>query len=332
MRNISQRALGGIEIGLPPFAEQRRIVETLEDHLSRLDAGSQTVAANLRRLKLLRTRLIADVTSQPHPSMMPTTVGSIARRVRNGIFVSRPSSDPIGVPILRIGAVRPMSLDLTDLRYTGLSANSDEISSSLLESGDLLFTRYNGNPEYVGACAVVPDGIGLLTYPDKLIRVAVDLARANPRYVALVCSAGNSRHFIRQSVKTTAGQAGISGRELKAVPLELPDLAEQQRRIDQFDEADRALIHLDTSLGFSFQRAAHLRRALLAEAFSGRLAPQDPAEKPASELLARIEAERASLATGKAKPVRRARTTATTARAPKETTTVPVGVQEELPL
>jgi type I restriction enzyme S subunit len=133
-------------------------------------------------------------------------------------------------------------------------------------------------------------------------------------------------------VKTTAGQAGISGRELKAVPLELPDLAEQQRRIDQFDEADQALTHLDASLRFAFQRATRLRRALLAEAFSGRLVPQDSADESALELLARIEAERASLATSQAKSVRRARTASTTVRAPKETTTVPVGVQEELPL
>lgn len=39
-------------------------------------------------------------------------------------------------------------------------------------------------------------------------------------------------------------------------------------------------------------RAQQLARSLLAEAFAGRLVPQDPNDEPASELLARIRAER----------------------------------------
>jgi type I restriction enzyme, S subunit len=40
MRNISQEALTSIEVQIPPLAEQDRIVAALEDHLSRVDAGS----------------------------------------------------------------------------------------------------------------------------------------------------------------------------------------------------------------------------------------------------------------------------------------------------
>jgi type I restriction enzyme S subunit len=202
-------------------------------------------------------------------------------------------------------------------------------SHALLNPGDLLFTRYNGNPEYVGSCAVVPDGIESLTYPDKLIRVTVDQSYANPRYVALACSAGKSRDFIRQAVKTTAGQAGISGRDLKVVPLELPELAEQQRRVEKFDEAQRGLLRLGHALTLASKRSESLRRSLLAEAFAGKLVLQHPADEPVVELLKRIEAERDS----EPKTSRtRKPPTAKKMIDPPKTAIVPMGIQEELAL
>jgi type I restriction enzyme, S subunit len=49
------------------------------------------------------------------------------------------------------------------------------------------------------------------------------------------------------------------------------------------------------AVGQARQRAAALRRSLFAEAFAGRLVPQDPADEPASILLERIGVERAAL-------------------------------------
>src|SRR5206468_2698975 len=101
---------------------------------------------------------------------------------------------------------------------------------ALLAGGDLLYTRYNGNAELVGACAVVPGDAGALTYPDKLIRAVPDRQRVDPSFLALACTFGAGRQQIRSSVKTTAGQAGISGRDLKSVMIRVPEL-EIQRRV-----------------------------------------------------------------------------------------------------
>ena len=40
------------------------------------------------------------------------------------------------------------------------------------------------------------------------------------------------------------------------------------------------------------RRAERLRQSILKEAFAGRLVPQDPADEPASDLLARIRRDR----------------------------------------
>ncbi len=56
----------------------------------------------------------------------------------------------------------------------------------------------------------------------------------------------------------------------------------------KLSEADQ----LDQTIATSLQQAETLRQSILKKAFSGQLVPQDPNDEPASELLARIKAER----------------------------------------
>lgn len=260
-------------IPLPDMTVQRRIVEVLEEHLSRLDAAKELVHLGMLRARSLVVSAIEEALGVAGGE--PMTINQLAQSVRNGIFVSRPKVNGEGVAILRIGAVRSLALELTDLRYSERTEEELRAEGALLSSGDLLFTRYNGNPRYVGACAVVPDLRHPLTYPDKLIRVVLDRKLANPEFVALACSAGAGRAQIHNAVKTTAGQAGISGRDLKAVCIRVPEVGIQDEIVGTVRKQLDAVRSLQGSLSDGVRRATGLRRALLHAAFSGRLAIKD---------------------------------------------------------
>jgi type I restriction enzyme S subunit len=195
------------------------------------------------------------------------TLDDVAKSVRNGIFVSRPGTDPNGVPILRIGAVRPLRLDLSDLRYSGETVEELRAVDRLALPGDLLFTRYNGNPELVGSCAVVPASAPDLTYPDKLIRARIDRRLALPEFLAYAFSWQRTRAQVREHVKTTAGQAGIAGGELKKILLPLPPLEEQRRIVAVLDEQLSRLDAAEQSLGHAGHRIALTVRVLLDQYF-----------------------------------------------------------------
>lgn len=266
--NLTHDRFVKLPVPVPPIDEQRRIIDLLEDHLSRLDATDASLLTASRRASALHwgavTRAVAEFGGPE------VRLGEIAQ-VKNGIFVSRPGTEVNGVPIIRIGAVRPLALDLSDLRYSGRSAEDLADSDGLLRADDLLFTRYNGNPRFVGACAVVPSGVFPLTYPDKLIRGRIDDPDAIPDFVAMACSVGSARAQIQAAVKTTSGQAGISGKDLKGVRLRLPGRAEQQEAIRAASEVAAGSTRLDQELKAIRSRGAGLRRALLTSAFSGRL-------------------------------------------------------------
>lgn len=122
----------------------------------------------------------------------------------------------------------------------------------------------------------------------------VDRSVAEPSFIAIALSTGPGRRAIEERRKTTAGQVGIAGSELKKVPVPIPLLDEQRWIVA---EAERQLSIVDAlavQISRTFRRSGALRRSILEQAFTGTLVPQDPSEEPASVLLERIAAERAA--------------------------------------
>jgi type I restriction enzyme, S subunit len=177
------------------------------------------------------------------PGWAWTTLGEVALSVKNGIFISRPGLEPNGVPILRISAVRESKLNLSDIRYSERTEEDLAQHDALALEGDILFTRYNGNADYVGVGAIVSPGTPPLTYPDKLIRVRLNRQLVDPRYVAYVFATPSVRAKVHAVCRTTAGQVGISGRSLQAIHFPISPLAEQRRIVVTLEEH---LSHLDS--------------------------------------------------------------------------------------
>jgi len=298
IKHLPQEKLRLVRVPLAPRPEQERIVAGIEEHLSLLDAANSAVASARRRLAQLRFSVLEHVSAGDW-AVRP--LGEVLVSLRNGCFVSRPKIAPPGLAILRISAVRPLALDTSDIRYA-----PGEVVRSVdykVKSGDLLFTRYSGNPDYVGACAVVPAAAAGLLHPDKLIRGVPNPGLVLSDWVALVMSSGRGRREIEQRLKTTAGQVGISGSQLKTVPVPLPPLSTQSDRIAAWLTSAAAVSQLQKELDAARARVFAARRSILAAAFSGKLVPQDPDDEPASVLLGRIRDQRAG-----AMPARRTRT------------------------
>ncbi len=280
---LKWRQMQEYEIPLPPIDEQARIVAAIEEHFSRLDAVHSALEAAQLKLDAMLLSVLRETCSGSWPE---TALSELIVSLKNGVFVSRPSLGPPGKPIYRISAVRPLNLRVSDVRYA--HPVPDKADSYAVDAGDLLFTRYSGNPQYVGAAAVVtPEGAGVL-HPDKLIRVVADQEKVLPEWIAAYVAAGKGRSEIEKRLKTTAGQVGISGSQLKTVPIAVPPLSYQEMAAARIglilDEQERIRQQL-SELALKEQA---LRRSILADAFSGRLVPQDPNDEPASALLDRI--------------------------------------------
>jgi type I restriction enzyme, S subunit len=226
--------------------------------------------------------------AQLPPGWASTTLGEVATRIRNGIFASRPTAGPDGVPILRISSVRPGALDLDDRRFVQ-DLEDGRAEDFFLAKGDLLFTRYNGSRHLVGICARVPEDPGPLLHPDKLIRVTVPDELADTRFLEYYMASAAVRDHLEPRIRTTAGQSGIAGPDVRTIPVLLPPRAEQERivrileqHLPLVDQTVRDLV----VLGDRLERA---RRVVIRSACIGRLRPQGLSDGDAvSELRAAL--------------------------------------------
>lgn len=214
---------------------------------------------------------------------------AIAQSVRNGISVKPDEIGPL--KILRISAVRPMAFDLNDFRH--ITDPDGRMEDYRLERGDLVFTRYNGSRDYVGVSAMYR-GDGTHVYPDKLIRCRIDSNIINPAYLEAATNCGESRSHVEGRIRTTAGQSGVSGSDIKTIPVPICSPTEQAEIVRILDARLDAVDALNKEIDTNLFRAEALRQSILKKAFSGQLVPQDPDDEPAATLLQRIRAEKTS--------------------------------------
>ncbi len=88
-----------------------------------------------------------------------------------------------------------------------------------------------------------------------------------------------------------AGRPHLSFDQLESTAIPLPPLKEQVEIADVIEVRISKIDAMQAEIDRSLRRAARLRQAILKAAFEGRLVPQNAEDEPASELLARIQAE-----------------------------------------
>ena len=163
--------------------------------------------------------------------------------------------------VLRIPNVIGGNIDIADLKFGPLTEK--EKSKLKLQQGDIIFVRTNGNPEYVGRCAVFN-----LTrdfyFASYLIRARCDLKRVNPVFLAAYLRTPDGRRSMQPSIRTTAGQYNVSIEGLEDVQIIIPPLSLQNKVVASIKAADcLRSVHSE-----SLRQAEHLFQTLLNRAFA----------------------------------------------------------------
>jgi type I restriction enzyme S subunit len=124
-----------------------------------------------------------------------------------------------------------------------------------------------------------------------------------------MCNAPQPRTWLTPHIKSAAGQHGISGGDLKKLPIPLPKLDDQIVLARQLGGEFNRTDELVKQASGARRLIEHLDQSILAKAFKGEFVPQDPNDEPASVLLERIKAERVAneIATNEKQPRRNVR-------------------------
>jgi type I restriction enzyme, S subunit len=269
IRRVVLRSLRKIRIPVPPLDEQRRIVDILEDHLSRLDVAKASVRTARTRLKKLRESWLSVHLGDPADHEVHR-LGDCLLESRGGWSRSQkhlvPASD--GVPYLKMNNIRRAgTLDLDGVVHVRADAN--ELNRYGIRHGDVLFNSKNSG-DLIGKTAVATEAVEGWTFNENIMRLRFD-ARLEPAFVGLWFLAPRMRRQIMKAASASTNVAAVYKHHLIEMTIWMPDLAEQRRLVDESDELADGSALLDAELSAAAARSGNLRRAVLAAAFSGRL-------------------------------------------------------------
>ncbi|WP_063838621.1 restriction endonuclease subunit S [Micromonospora haikouensis] len=326
MRNISQQALLSLQLPVPPLVEQRRVVIAVEEQISRLVVGDDLLVKQLLRLRGLKKRLLVE--SVPLSGNAGWRIVTVAEAGRVDLGRQRHPdwhTGPHMRPYLRVANVFEDRIDTTDVMEMDFPPAVFE--KFRLERGDILLNE-GQSPELLGRPALyrgIPEEVA---FTNSLLRFRAGPG-VDPEWALLVFRRHMHAGRFSREVRITTNIAHLSASRFKSVEFPIPPLAEQREIVARVSEQLAGVDRLIEAIERARRQSVALRASLLAEAFAGRLVAQDPDDEPASELLARIRAERAASIP---KQRTRSRRTAKELPAPATRVTGDDYQQEALPL
>jgi type I restriction enzyme, S subunit len=295
--NISQAIIKDFPVALPPLNEQRRIVAKLDSLFARSRRAREELErvaglCDRYRRSVLAAAVSGDMTqewrqSQKLPELETVLLSEVALDFSYGSSSKSYLSGT--VPVLRMGNIQNGLLDWTDLVYTSDPA---EIEKYKLQEGDVLFNRTN-SPELVGKTCLYK-GEREAIYAGYLIRIRCSL-RLLPEFLTYLLNSPAGRHYCWKVKTDGVSQSNVNAKKLGAFTFELPSVEEQKEIVLRVEKCFNAIAQLEAEYQKALKLCDRLDQAILTQAFSGKLVPQDPTDEPADVLLDRIRAEKQDL-------------------------------------
>ena len=277
---VPARFLRDARIPLPPPEVQRRIVEAIEEQFSRLDAAEASLVHNQVRLDRYMRLLIHCELQGNWPMGKWGEVGGS----QNGrAFPSKDYRDD-GIPLLRPGNLhRSGAVEWTDLNTRRLPETyAEEYPAYVVGPRELVMnlTAQSLKDEFLGRICITGDDdrcllnqrIARLTPSDEL----------DPKFAFWVFKSPTFRQFV-ESLNTGSLIQHMFTSQLAAFEMPLPPLAEQVRIVERIEQHASVAAAVGVAIVSTRRRLVAMRRAILRDAFAGRLVSPDTSDESVSK-------------------------------------------------
>jgi type I restriction enzyme S subunit len=264
---ISREQVLGLQIPVPPLAEQQRIVGVLDEAFASLTAAQAHAAQNLQNARDLFESHLNAVFTQRVEGWMEKKLGEVSQ-FKNGLNYNKSSGGQtlpvVGVADFQDNYLVPLS-ELQSATIDGVIADNYAI-----QPNDILTVRSNGSKHLVGRCMLVGDVDEVVSYSGFIIRIRFDAKTIFPQFLLHFMKSQVTRDFL------TAGGGGaninnINQEKLSALLVPIPPYKTQVNLAAALDELREETERLTQIYEQKLAALAALKKSLLHQAFSGEL-------------------------------------------------------------
>lgn len=304
---LTKKNLESIPYPLAPLAEQKRIVEKLDEVLAQVDTIKARLDGIPDLLKRFRQSVLASAVSGKLTEEW-RGIKSFGEYVELGELLKDGPQNGLYKPSRFYG--NGTKIFRIDSFYDGELVNWEAIKRVELEEqeiakysvgiDDVLVNRVN-SIEYLGKCALVRELPENAVFESNIMRMSIDTEKALPAFVTIFLRSISGLKELRKNAKLAVNQASINQTDVKGCVLPLPKIEEQKEIVRLVDQYFAFADTIEAQVKKAQARVDNLTQSILAKAFRGELVPQDPNDEPADKLLERIaEARKEAEALAKA--------------------------------
>jgi type I restriction enzyme S subunit len=282
INNLKGSDLLSWEIPLPPLAEQKRIVELLDEAFAGIDEAKANAEAKTLQLEsfipsawssLLPSTLSnwPDAKASPDPELPKgwsiKTIEEISEKdgpVRYGILQPGPHIEN-GVPYVRPTEIVNDLIPEGSLRRTSTKIAS-MYSRSVLKPNDVILTIVGT----IGKVALVPKWLEGGNVTQSSARIRPEATRCSPDYLAaMLRSPILRRQFEHYRMGAAVTRLNIA--DVKTLRIPLPPLSMQSSIVKNLDSFKAHHAILKDNNDSVYRELASLKSSILAKAFAGNL-------------------------------------------------------------
>ncbi|MHA1972572.1 MAG: restriction endonuclease subunit S [Candidatus Hodarchaeales archaeon] len=278
---IYLRDIRNLNIPVPPFNEQVRIVEKIEELFTRLDQGTKTLQYCKNHLLTYKKSIIRESFIPKSQDWKSKKIAEVTRTTSGGT-PKRTNSSYFGgdIPWLKSGELNDGDVFSSEEYITQLGLENS--SAKIFPVNTLLIALYGAT---VGK-------LGILKLPaatNQAICGITPYEQLDLKFLFWYLYSIRSE-LLRKRIG--GAQPNISQTILKEIDVPLPTLNEQKRIVKNI-ELRVSIVDGDvSSISESINKTRLMKQSILKRAFSGQLVTHNPSDEPASVLLRKIKSEK----------------------------------------
>lgn len=260
---ITGQGLSKVKIPLPSIPQQQKIANILDA----ADALRQNDKALIAKYDELTQALFLDMFGDPvsNPKGWEKVSLSEYGSFKNGLNFNN-SESGVSLKYLGVGDFKSKSRIDDAESLSNIELNSLPNDGYLLNDGDLVFVRSNGNRALVGRCVEVYPKNNKLTFSGFCIRYRINSHLVKPTYLSQLFRNKSFKNLMLESGQG-ANIQNINQQILSNIDVPLPSLNLQE----QFVKSIQAIEEQKAIAQKSLEKSESLFNSLLQKAFKGGL-------------------------------------------------------------
>ena len=293
---VTVQAFNKFRIPLPPLAEQQRIVERIETLFAKLDEAKEKLQNTLdtfetRKAAILHKAFTGELTAnwrKHHGLTMDsweekTLQDVCSMKITDGTHKTPTYCDAeIGVPFLSAKDITSGKICWDNIKYITQELH-EELYTRLQPQVDDILLAKNGTT-----------GVAAIVDAEKIFDIYVTLAVLrpnqyiiNPRYLLNIVNSSVCKNQFDEHL-TGIGVPNLHLRDIKQVTISVPTIDEQTEIVRIIDNLLAKEQQAHSIAQNAIAKIDLIKKSILARAFRGQLATNNPADEPAIELLKKV--------------------------------------------